>query len=287
MALLLVTVTAVLAVLVLVLAVRVRRLDAHVARLLASSDANVLSDERSDSTFASLDEKPAAPEYVITRMGDPEPEPEPVPTVPAPVFADLLLKETVVQTASLFHGLRRALDPETRNRIRFHMRQEVKRSRKQRRAELREVRREWAARQRARWRAPRARRMSTRIPPGPAHNRGPQHEPRPLVRRRGRGRDLRRDPRSSCGRGADHRRDAGPAQRPRGRRTDVPRRGGPGQGRGGNRLARAVLARASWKAGARVGGRLEASRLGPGGPRTSAAEHDTTEHDTTEKEDRG
>ncbi len=59
-----------------------------------------------------------------------------------------MLKETVVQTASLFHGLRRALAPETRNRIRFHMRQEVKRSRKQRRAELREVRREWAARQR-------------------------------------------------------------------------------------------------------------------------------------------
>ena len=60
-----------------------------------------------------------------------------MPTVPGPVFADLLLKETVVQTASLFHGLRRALSPETRNRIRFHMRQEVKRSRKQRRAELR------------------------------------------------------------------------------------------------------------------------------------------------------
>ncbi len=72
-----------------------------------------------------------------------------MPTVPAPVFADLVLRETVVQTASLFHGLRRALSPETRNRIRFHMRQEVKRSRKQRRAELREVRREWAARQRA------------------------------------------------------------------------------------------------------------------------------------------
>ncbi len=81
-------------------------------------------------------------------MGE-APEPvEPAPTVPAPVFADLVLKETVVQTASLFHGVRRALAPETRNRIRFHMRQEVKRSRKQRRSELREVRREWQARQR-------------------------------------------------------------------------------------------------------------------------------------------
>jgi len=145
MAWVLLTVTGVLAVLVGVLALRVRRLDSRVASLLASSDAKVVSQERSDSTFASLDESPPAPEFVITRIG----EPEPVPTVPAPVFADLLLKETVVQTASLFHGLRRALSPETRNRIRFHMRQEVKRSRKQRRTELREVRREWAARQRA------------------------------------------------------------------------------------------------------------------------------------------
>jgi hypothetical protein len=95
----------------------------------------------------SLDEEPPAAEFVITRVG--EAEAEPAPTVAAPVFADLLLKETVVQTASLFHGLRRALSPETRNRIRFQMRQEVKRSRKQRRAELREVRREWAARHRA------------------------------------------------------------------------------------------------------------------------------------------
>ena len=138
--------TGVLALMVGVLALRVRRLDARVAGLFASSDANVLPQERSDSTFTTLDERPAAPEFVITTVG--EPEPEPVPMVPAPVFADLLLKETVVQTASIFHGLRRALAPETRNRIRFHMRQEVKRSRKQRRAELREVRREWAARQR-------------------------------------------------------------------------------------------------------------------------------------------
>ncbi len=107
----------------------------------------MLSQEPSDGTSAALDESPPAPDYVITRVG--EAEPEPAPMVPGPVFADLLLKESVVQTASLFHGLRRALSPETRNRIRFHMRQEVKRSRKQRRAETREARREWAARQRA------------------------------------------------------------------------------------------------------------------------------------------
>ena len=149
MAWLLVTVTGVLAVLVGVLLLRVRRLDAQVARLLASSDAVDTSPETDNLPLGSLDEKPPAAEFVITRVGEPEPEPEPAPTVAAPVFADLVLRETVVQTASLFHGLRRALAPETRNRIRFHMRQEVKRSRKQRRAELREVRREWAARQRA------------------------------------------------------------------------------------------------------------------------------------------
>ncbi|MDX6371834.1 MAG: hypothetical protein QOD98_822 [Nocardioidaceae bacterium] len=147
MAWVLLTVTGVLAVLVGALALRVRRLDAEVARLLASSDAKRSSDTVFHDHLASLDEQPVAHEYVITRVG--EPEPEAVPAVAAPVFADLLLKETVVQTASLFHGLRRALAPETRNRIRFHMRLEVKRSRKQRRGEQREVRREWAARQRA------------------------------------------------------------------------------------------------------------------------------------------
>ena len=74
---------------------------------------------------------------------------EAVPAVPAPVFADIVLRETVVQAASLAAGLRRALSPEVRNRIRFEMRREVKRARKQRRADQRAARREWEARQRA------------------------------------------------------------------------------------------------------------------------------------------
>ena len=72
-----------------------------------------------------------------------------VDTVAAPLFADIVLRETVVQAAALAAGLRRALSPESRNRIRFEMRREVKRARKQRRADLREARREWEARQRA------------------------------------------------------------------------------------------------------------------------------------------
>ncbi|WP_193614722.1 hypothetical protein [Nocardioides lijunqiniae] len=109
-----------------------RRLDAAVAAPVA---APVPARPPSDAS-----------DYVITRIGTAE---EPAPVVPAPVFADLVMRESVVQAASLVAGLRRALAPETRNRIRFEMRREVKRSRKQRRADLKTARREWEARQRA------------------------------------------------------------------------------------------------------------------------------------------
>jgi hypothetical protein len=134
-------VTGALVVLVVLLAVALLRMRSRVAALEA----------RPEPAPVAAPVPPVAPretpEFVITRVGD-EPEPDPVPTVPAPVFADIVARETVIQAASLAHGLRRALDPETRNRIRFHMRQEVRRSRKQRKAEQRAVRREWAARQR-------------------------------------------------------------------------------------------------------------------------------------------
>jgi len=98
---------------------------------------------------------PAEQGFVITEVGAFEtgasaPSSTTVETVPAPVFADIVLRETVVQAASLAAGLRRALSPEVRNRIRFEMRREVKRARKQRRADLRQARRELEARQRAR-----------------------------------------------------------------------------------------------------------------------------------------
>ncbi len=148
--------TGVLALMVLVLAVltvrlrgRVDVLEHRLAARLPSSDPQWSSDVAPDDHTGSLDDNRPATEYVITRVGEAERGARAGGDRPGPVFADLLLKETVVQTASLFQGLRRALAPETRNRIRFHMRQEVKRSRKQRRTELREVRREWAARQRA------------------------------------------------------------------------------------------------------------------------------------------
>lgn len=65
------------------------------------------------------------------------------------LFADLVLRESVVKAASWAHGVRRALSPENRNRIRFEMGREVKRARKSRRAEIQEALRAHRARARA------------------------------------------------------------------------------------------------------------------------------------------
>lgn len=89
-------------------------------------------------------------EYTITGLAEQAPEPtdaEPVRLERA-VFADQLLRESVIRLGSLSHGVRRALSPEVRNRIRFEMRREVKRARKHRRVEQREAYREWQTRQR-------------------------------------------------------------------------------------------------------------------------------------------
>jgi hypothetical protein len=92
----------------------------------------------------------AAPvEFVITDLGSVRsPAAEPV-ALDGPAFADIVLKETVVKAASLAHGVRRGLAPAVRNRIRFEMKQEVRRARKQRRADLKAAQRDLHARHRA------------------------------------------------------------------------------------------------------------------------------------------
>ncbi|MEZ0579997.1 hypothetical protein [Nocardioides sp. MH1] len=89
-------------------------------------------------------------DYVITELGQRR-APGPlalVPTVPGAPIVDAMLRESLIRTASLAAGLRRALAPEVRNRIRFEMKRDVKRSRKQRKIDLRQARRDWQARQR-------------------------------------------------------------------------------------------------------------------------------------------
>ncbi len=109
---------------------------------LASIEERLVESERPPRSVVA---RPDDPEYLITELGKPR---EAVPTVPAPVFVDIVLRESMIRTASLAAGLRRALSPEVRHRIRFEMKREVKRARKQRKVDLKQARREWEARQR-------------------------------------------------------------------------------------------------------------------------------------------
>ena len=91
-----------------------------------------------------------APTYVIASIAEPAPAPVNADRrFEGSLFADLVLRESMVKGISLAYGVGRALSPETRNRIRFLMRQEVKRSRKQRRIDLRAARRHLADLQRS------------------------------------------------------------------------------------------------------------------------------------------
>ncbi len=137
-------------------------LAAALARLRARTRAEITSArEESAALRARLDRleadrvRPEPPvraeerEYTITHVGEERSaEVEPV-SLERAVFADLLLRESVIRLGSLGHGVRHALSAESRNRIRFEMRREVKRARKQRRLEQREAYREWQARRRA------------------------------------------------------------------------------------------------------------------------------------------
>lgn len=138
------------------LTMALRRERARTAQALARAEADAAALR---TQLSGIEQQLAAPrqvedrEYVITRLGEEPaeraPQAPPAPVVPAPVFADLVLRETAVQTGAFVAGLRRALSPEVRHRIRFEMRREVKRARKQRKAEHRTAVREWQARQRA------------------------------------------------------------------------------------------------------------------------------------------
>jgi len=115
---------------------------------------------RVDGLTARVPRPTEATEFVITDLGT-------VPTGDGPgvvstgstgggptridgkLFADLVLRETVAKTAALTHGVRRALAPEVVWRVRGEVRRELKRVRKQRKADLKVARREWEARRRA------------------------------------------------------------------------------------------------------------------------------------------
>jgi hypothetical protein len=139
-----------LLVVVLVLAVAVRRLGTRVSQLEAARAAEPATEARPAPADAPVPEHPAS--YVITaldRDDDPATSTPVQGRIDGALFADIVAREGVIKAAGLAHGLRRALAPETRNRIRFEMRREVKRSRKQRRVDLKAALRDMQARERA------------------------------------------------------------------------------------------------------------------------------------------
>ncbi len=78
-------------------------------------------------------------DWVITRLGEGEDD----ATTARPVSDQLVLSaafgEPLVKALALGHGLRRALSAESRNRIRFEVRREVRRTRKVRRREMKQA----------------------------------------------------------------------------------------------------------------------------------------------------
>jgi hypothetical protein len=155
-------VVALAVVVVLVTGVLVSRARRRLARELVSSreDVATLRGQVEDLSRR-LGDAPGAPaagatpprEFLITTLpGAPSsdlavPDDEPAPVVSAGRFASVAVGESVVRLLSLGYGVRRALSPENRNRIRFEMRQEVKRARRQRRRDLRDAKRHLRAQQ--------------------------------------------------------------------------------------------------------------------------------------------
>jgi hypothetical protein len=94
-----------------------------------------LSAELATSRAAVLPET----EYVITTAGSPADRRD-LPQVSERAVLSVTVGEPLVKLAAFGYGLRRALSAETRNRIAFEMRREVKRSRKARRRAARRTR---------------------------------------------------------------------------------------------------------------------------------------------------
>lgn len=122
-----------------------------VLALAAARRALALQSEPADRPVADQDPEPTTAEaeqtaYVITGMSTQASAAPTAERIDGRLFADIVARETLVKAASWGHGLRRALAPESRNRIRFEMRQQARRSRKDRKVELREALRQYRAR---------------------------------------------------------------------------------------------------------------------------------------------
>jgi len=104
---------------------------AETAALRARLDRLSEQLERQSATMIRVDD----PAYVITDAGEPPRE----PNVPDRVVLTATMGEPLVKAVAFGHGVARALSAESRNRIWFEVRREVRRARKQRRREMKDA----------------------------------------------------------------------------------------------------------------------------------------------------
>jgi hypothetical protein len=112
----------------------------HRALAAARADVELLRArlDEIESSGAAAPTPPVVPraEYLITTAGTGEAT-EPAPQVPNRAVLSVTFGEPLVKVVAFGYGVRRALSPQSRNRIAFEMRREVKRARKQRRRDAR------------------------------------------------------------------------------------------------------------------------------------------------------
>jgi hypothetical protein len=130
---------------------RQRRSRAHLEAMLLAAQ------QEADDLRRQLDELTRPPvvepvDFVITQVGDQaldRPAAEDAVAVSDRLVLSATLGEPLVKVAAFSHGVRRALSPESRNRIWFEMRREVRASRRRRRALRKRLERDYRARVRA------------------------------------------------------------------------------------------------------------------------------------------
>ena len=131
------------------LAVVLSAAQAETAELRRRLDALTEQLEHQSSSMIRVDD----PAYVITDAGTPRLE----PNIADRVVLSATVGEPLVKVVAFGHGMRRALSAESRNRIWFEMRREVRRARKQRRREMKYA-----------WRRMQSEDRATQGPPRPA-----------------------------------------------------------------------------------------------------------------------
>ena len=105
---------------------------AHAETELLRARLEVLEERLEDTSAALVETRDA---YLITDAGIERAE----PNVPDRVVLSTAFGEPLVKVVALGHGVARALSPESRNRIWFEMRREVRRARKQRRRDMKQA----------------------------------------------------------------------------------------------------------------------------------------------------